>query len=183
VVAVILCVVAVVLHTLPVAALDVSTTLPPGQKVSGPDAEIEGVDGIGLTVMVTAADGGLVHAPAVCVTVIVPELYTVILCVVAPVLHVLPVVALDVSTTLSPRQKVSGPPVMVGADGALFAPTTALSILMQPLASVMVTRYVPAPRPVAESVVLVAFQTYVYGPAPPVTAAWAHPLRTPQSVF
>jgi hypothetical protein len=167
VVAVILCVVAVVLHTLPVAALDVSTTLPPGQKVSGPDAEIEGVDGIGLTVMVTAADGGLVHAPAVCVTVIVPELYTVILCVVAPVLHVLPVVEL----------------VMVGADGALFAPTTALSILMQPLASVMVTRYVPAPRPVAESVVLVAFQTYVYGPAPPVTAAWAHPLRTPQSVF
>ena len=51
-------------------------------------------------------------------TVYDPEVATLILCVVAPVLHRLPAAALDVSVTLPPTQKVVAPPaLMVGADG------------------------------------------------------------------
>ena len=50
------CVVAPFDHTLLVAEEDVSTTDPPEQNVVEPPAEIVGVDGIGLTVTVVAAD-------------------------------------------------------------------------------------------------------------------------------
>ncbi len=43
------------LHTLPVALLLVSTTLPPAQKVVGPPAVIVGVVGFGFTVTVVPA--------------------------------------------------------------------------------------------------------------------------------
>ena len=43
------------LHTLPVALLLVSTTLPPAQKVVGPLAVIVGVAGIGFTTTLVAA--------------------------------------------------------------------------------------------------------------------------------
>jgi len=47
-----------------------------------------------------------------------PAALALILCVVAPVFHTLPVVALDVSVTLPPAQKVVAPPALiVGADG------------------------------------------------------------------
>ena len=41
---------------MPVAELDVSSTLPPVQNVAGPPGVIVGVAGIGLTVTVTATD-------------------------------------------------------------------------------------------------------------------------------
>jgi hypothetical protein len=58
------------------------------------------------------------------VTVKVPLVVTVMLCVVAPLLHRLPVAELEVSCTLPPWQKTVGPlGVMVGADGSGFTVT------------------------------------------------------------
>ncbi len=57
------------LHKLPDADDEVSVTLPPAQNVVGPDAEIVGVAGIGLTVTTFAADGDDVQPLAVTVTV------------------------------------------------------------------------------------------------------------------
>ena len=54
---------------MPLALLDVSVTLPPGQKVVGPPAEIVGVAGIGLTVKVMGADAALVQPAVVTVSV------------------------------------------------------------------------------------------------------------------
>jgi hypothetical protein len=122
---VILCVVAPLLHRLPVAELDVSCTLPPWQKVVGPLGVIVGADGNGFTVTCTDADAAEVQLFAsVRVTVKVPLVLTVILCVIAPLLHRLPVAELDVSCTLPPWQKVVGPlGVIVGADGNGFTVT------------------------------------------------------------
>ena len=51
-------------------------------------------------------------------TVYDPEVVTLMLSFVAPVLHRLPAAALDVSVTLPPTQKVVAPPALiVGADG------------------------------------------------------------------
>ena len=58
------CVVAPLDHRYALAALAVSVTMPPAQKVVGPDAVIVGAAGVGFTVTVVAADGALVH-PAV----------------------------------------------------------------------------------------------------------------------
>jgi hypothetical protein len=54
---------------LPEALLLVSVTEPPAQKVVGPEAVMEGVEGIGFTVIVTGADGADVQPEIVCVTV------------------------------------------------------------------------------------------------------------------
>ena len=43
---VILCVVAPLLHSIPLATDEVSITLPPGQNVSGPFADIVGIRGV-----------------------------------------------------------------------------------------------------------------------------------------
>lgn len=100
----------------------VSVTLPPAQKVVGPPGVIEGVGGRGSTVTVAGADTALVQpfASEVC-TVKVPELLTVMVCVVAPFDHSQESAGLAVSVTLPPAQKVVGPPaVMVGvAAGGL----------------------------------------------------------------
>ena len=140
-----LCVVAPVDHVFPVADEEVSTTFPPAQKVVAPPAEIVGVAGSGFTVTVVAVEAGDVQPLAVRVTVYVPDVVTVMLCVVAPVDHVLPVADEDVSTTLPPAQKVSGPPaVMVGAAGAGLTVTVVPAEAgdVQPL-TVLVTVYVP----------------------------------------
>ena len=85
----------------PVAALDVKVTLFPEQKVVAPLAEIVGVVGFGLTVTFTLADVAEQPAEST-VTEYVPEVETIILCVVAPFDQVFPLVALDVKTTESP---------------------------------------------------------------------------------
>ena len=56
-------------HWLPLAALDVSVTLPPAQKVVGPPGVIVGVAGIGLTVTVVPAEVALQPLPSATVTV------------------------------------------------------------------------------------------------------------------
>ncbi len=60
-----------------------SVTLPPWQKVVGPDAVMVG-DGLALTVTVTGAEVPLQPAPEVTLTLNVPPAVTVIACVVAP---------------------------------------------------------------------------------------------------
>ena len=109
---------------LPVAEDEVSTTLPPSQNVKGPPAEIVGVAGAGLTTTVVLAEVALQPA-APTVTENVAAVVTVMLCVVAPLLQVLPLPAEDVSTTDPPVQKVKGPPAeMVGVGGLEFTETT-----------------------------------------------------------
>ena len=55
-------------HWLPDALLEVSVTLPPSQKVVGPEGVMVGVGGIGLTVTVVDADGALGQPLAVTTT-------------------------------------------------------------------------------------------------------------------
>src|SRR6188474_327265 len=54
--------------------------------------------------------------------------------------------------------------------------TVALAVCVQPLASVMVTLYVPAPRPLMSSVVAPLLHTKVYGAVPPLTVRSTDPL-------
>jgi len=56
-------------HWLPVAEDEVSTTLPPAQKVVGPPAPIVGIDGIALTVTAVPPLAALEHPEAVTITV------------------------------------------------------------------------------------------------------------------
>jgi hypothetical protein len=56
-------------HWLPLAALEVSVTLPPAQKVVALPALIVGVAGIGLTVTAVAADEALLQPLVVTTTV------------------------------------------------------------------------------------------------------------------
>ncbi len=67
------------------------------------------------------------------------------LCVVAPLLQVLPVAALEVSVTLPGVQNVVGPPaVIVGTEGSAFTVTTvAVEVAKQPLDWVTFTVKLP----------------------------------------
>jgi len=126
---------------LPVALLAVNTTLSPAQKVVGPPAEIVGV-GRGLTVTPVVVDAAEQPFPSVTVTEYEPVAVTVIDCVVSPPGdHTLPVTLLEVKTTLSPEQKIVGPPaVIVGVGGSEFTVTTvAEEVPVQPLPSVTET--------------------------------------------
>jgi len=117
-----LCVVAPVLHVFPLAMLDVSTTFPPWQNVVGP-LELTVGAGLLFTVTLTGADAPEQLLEFVTVTEYVPAAFTVIDCVVAPVLHMFPVDELEVRTTLPPWQKVVGPPAVTVVAGLLFTVT------------------------------------------------------------
>jgi hypothetical protein len=104
----------------PVALDDVNTTDPPAQNVVTPPAEIVGVAGTGFTVTVVGADVAE-HVPFDTVTEYVPDVETVIDCVVAPVDQVFPVALEDVNTTDPPVQNVVAPPAeIVGVAGTGF---------------------------------------------------------------
>lgn len=92
-------VVAPLLHRYPEADEDVSITLPPGQKVSGPPAVI-----VGITEIITTTGVEADVAPQLPedVTLKLPDAVTVILLVVAPLLHKYPSATDDVSMTLPP---------------------------------------------------------------------------------
>jgi hypothetical protein len=89
-------------------------------------AELLATVGDGFTVTTTGVD----VPPQLPVTEYVPEVVTVILCVVAPVLQVFPVAKLDVSVTLPPAQKVSGPLAVI-TGGAEPTPTVTTSVTVQ----------------------------------------------------
>lgn len=107
-------------HMYAVLGDDVKVTEPPVQKVVGPLAVIVGVGGNAFTVT-TCDAAALVQPKAVTVSVYVPAVDTVILCVVAPFDHIFPVLADEVRVTDPPAQKVVGPPaVIVGVGGVAF---------------------------------------------------------------
>ena len=122
------CVVAPFDQPFPVAEEEVNTTFPPEQKVVEPPAEIVGVAGIGFTVTTVAAEIGEVHKPLSTKTVNVPEVETVIDCVVSPVDQRLFVADEDVSTTEPPAQNVVEPLAeIVGVAGVGFTVTISLA--------------------------------------------------------
>ena len=115
------------------AAVDVRFTLPPAQKVVGPDGVIVGVEGAAFTVTTTGAEADEVQPVVVTETVYEPLAVTVKAWVVAPPgLQTLPVGLLLVKTTVPGAQKVSGPEaVTVGVAGiALIVKLTPLSLPM-----------------------------------------------------
>jgi hypothetical protein len=102
-----------------------------------------GAAGNGLTVTVVFAE---VPAQPFCVTVTAntPDALTVIDCVTAPVLQLLPDTALDVSTTDPPAQNVVGPFAEIVTTGIVFgAAVTRVSALGQPFTTCLAP-YEPA---------------------------------------
>ena len=105
-------------QTLSVAEEDVNVTDPPSQNVVAPLAVIVGVAGIGCTITFVARETPEGHPRAITSTEYEPEVVTVMLCVVSPVDQILSVADDEVSTMLSPSQKVVAPPaVIVGTAG------------------------------------------------------------------
>jgi hypothetical protein len=100
-------------QTLSTVEEDVSTTVPPEQKVVGPPAVIVGTVGIALTVTIVIPEGIEAQVPSSTITEYEPEVKTVIDCVVSPVDQTLSVVEEEVNTTLSPAQKVVAPLVVI----------------------------------------------------------------------
>ena len=149
------CVVSPVDQRFPLAEDEVSVTLPPVQKLNGPPAEIVGVAGKAVTVTVVPADVAEVQPPLVTATVYVPDVETVIDCVVAPVDHKFPLADDEVKTTLPPAQKVVGPPAeMVGVAGKAVTVTVVpaeFAEVQPPL--VTETVYVPDVETVIDCVV------------------------------
>lgn len=107
-------------HKYETPMLDVRVTLPPSQKVVEPSAPMTGCAGSLLTVTVTGSDGTLEHPYEFIIrTVCTPLDDASMLLVSAPLDHIYPVPRVDVSVTLPPSQKVSGPPaVITGLEGS-----------------------------------------------------------------
>lgn len=132
------------IHWFPVEALEVSVTLPPVQKLTGPLAEIVGVAGRAFTVTLVPAETN-VHPPVtVALTVYTPVVVAEKLALVAPdtgvpfFSHCKGACPLVVSVTLPPEQKVVAPPaVKVGgrqkANPLLLAVPPGVVILTLPL--------------------------------------------------
>jgi len=103
------------------------------------------ITGVGFTVTVIEEDIGEVQPVTVVVTLYVPELVTVIACVVSPSDQVSPELADEVNTTEPPWQNVVAPPAeIVGAPGIGLTVITITEDAgdVQPEA-VVVTVYVP----------------------------------------
>lgn len=126
-------VVALVDQVFPVGADEVKVTEPPAQNVVGPPGVIVGAAGGAVTVIVVPALVEL-HVPFETVTVYVPEVETVIACVVSVVDQVFPVADEEVKVTEPPVQNVVGPPgVITGVLGAgLTVTVVAEDVATQP---------------------------------------------------
>ena len=127
------------LHVFPFTLLDVNVTLSPAQNVNGPLALIVGVAGFEFTVTM-ALVGNELQLPLLVINVYVPEVFTVIVCVVSPVLQVLPVALLDVNVVVCPAQIFKPLSVIVGVAGVAFTTTVVFAELAeQALTSLTVT--------------------------------------------
>lgn len=119
-------------------------------------------DGLGLTEVEVAADVAEQPLELVTVTVNVPELPTVMDCVVAPLLHNQEDPAEAVSTTLFPEQKVVGPPAVIFAAGTGFTVTVVgAEVPVHPPVCVTTTVYVPDVVTFIDCVVAPVLQVYV----------------------
>ena len=106
---------------------EVRVTESPRQMVEALLVLIIGGAGLGTTLTTTGILVKLVQALSTWFTVKEPLLRTTMLWVLAPVLQIFPVTTLEVSTTLSPSQKVNGPlAVTNGATGVLEVILTTL---------------------------------------------------------
>jgi hypothetical protein len=132
-------------HTLPLAWLEVSTTLSPVQNVVGPFAEMVGAAGFGLTVTTVGNEVTVHPFRSVYVTSYAPEEFTVIEGVIAWLFHSIPVACDEVSVTLPPLQNMVGPfAEIVGAVGVGFTVTAiAFDVAEHPFDLVTVTLYEP----------------------------------------
>jgi hypothetical protein len=111
-------------HVVPEDALEESSTLPPAQKVVGPDALMTGAEGTGFTVTTTGLDAKEVHPFAVAVTVNVPLDVTLMVGVVELFDQAFPEAALELRVTDPPAQKLVGPlGVIMGVAGVAFTVT------------------------------------------------------------
>jgi hypothetical protein len=101
-------------------------TLPPVQKVVGPDGVITGVEGNGFTVTVIAFEGAEVQPPLFTTTEYVPLVVTEMDWVVAPPgVQTLLTGLLLLRVTFPPAQKVVGPDaVITGVAGSGLTVTT-----------------------------------------------------------
>ena len=118
------CVFSPVDHKLPPVDDEVNVTEEPAQMDSVVPVTIVGAGGVGLTVTVLGADDPELHPFVITCTRKVPELLTVMDCVVAPFDQKLLLAEDEVSTTEPPAQNVVGPlAVMVGTAGMVFTTT------------------------------------------------------------
>ena len=109
---------------LSIADDEVKITESPAQNVVGPFAVIVGVAGVGLTVTLSVIEFPEEQPFVMTSTVKLPEVETVIDCVVSPVDHKLSVAEDEVNTTEPPEQNVVAPlAVMVGTEGKGFTVT------------------------------------------------------------
>ena len=118
------CVVSPVDQRLSVADDEVSTTEPPAQKVVAELAVIAGVAGTAFIVIVVLAETPEAQPEAMTSTEKLPEVVTVIDCVVSPVDQMLSVAEEDVRMTDPPSQKVVAPPGVIEAVRTAFSVTT-----------------------------------------------------------
>jgi hypothetical protein len=122
--------------------VEVKLTLPPVQKVVGPEGVIVGVEGSGFTVTVMAFEGAELQPPLLTTTEYVPLVVTEIDWVVAPPgVQILLVGLLLFKVTLPPAQNVVGPAaVIVGVAGTgLTVTTVGAEVAVQPFTSVIWT--------------------------------------------
>ena len=110
----------------PVVAEELSTTLPPAQKVVGPPGVITGTAGVGFTVTTTVFETAEVHPAAITVTLNEPEAVITLVCATpGPGFQTFPFALDEVSVVLPPEQNVIGPTgVMEGVAGVGFTVTT-----------------------------------------------------------
>ena len=109
----------------PVGEDEVNVTEPPSQNVVAPSAVMNGVAGIGFTVTLTLFETADVQGPSTTFTKYVPDVETVMDCVVSPVDHTFPVAEDEVRTIELPSQNVVAPlAVTVGVAGVGFTSTS-----------------------------------------------------------
>jgi hypothetical protein len=155
--ATILCVVSPVFHVYDEPLFAVSVTESPWQNVVGPSGVTEAAVG---ACSVTVNDAVDVQMPLLMVTEYVPDAFTVMSCVTAPVDHSQMVPALAWSTTESPLQNAAGPVIVACGDGRTVT-VTALFAELHPFESVIITEYVPDESTVMLCVVSPVDHVYV----------------------
>ena len=112
------CVVSPVDQIFPVDEEDVKTTEPPVQNVVTPLVDIVGTAGVGFTKIVTEFEIGEIQFPSSTTAVYVPEVVTVMDCVVAPVDQTLFIGEDETNTVEPPEQNVDKPVFVIdGEDG------------------------------------------------------------------
>ena len=117
------------LQRLPVVAEEVKVVFPPAQKLLFP--EMEGVVGKGVSVTPNTLLTALVHVPEITLTEKLPAFETVIVLVVAPLLHKFPVVAEEVKVVFPPAQKLLFPEMVgVVGKGDSVTPKALLTVLV-----------------------------------------------------